>query len=118
MLKTVKKAKRMVKKPLIKKDDTVLVLTGNDRGRKGRVLAVEKERGMAMIEGVNYIKRHQRPSKKMGKGGILQKEGPLRLCNLALLCPSCDKLTRPTFIHKQDEIMRVCALCKESIGRK
>lgn len=117
MLKALK-AKRVVEKPHVKKDDTVVVLSGDDAGKKGRVLAVEKSRGMATVEGINFIKRHQRPSKKIGKGGIIQKEGPINLSNLGLLCPSCNKLTHPTVIRHQDEKSRVCALCKEPIGRK
>ncbi len=117
MLKTLKQRKA-VAKPIVKKDDNVIILSGEDRGKKGRVLQVVASKGQAFIEGVNYIKRHQRPSKKIGKGGIIQKEGPVALSKVALLCTRCNKITRAHIVELKDEMSRVCALCNEPIGRK
>ncbi len=117
MLKTLK-AKRAVEKPHVKKDDTVVILTGDDAGKKGRVLQVNPSKGQAYIEGVNYTKRHQKPSKKIGKGGIIQKEGPVTLSRVGLVCSKCNKVTRATIVVQNGETSRICKLCNEPIGRK
>jgi len=117
MLKTVK-LKRAVEKPHVKKDDTVIVLSGEDRGKKGRVLQVNPSRGMAFIEGVNFVKRHTRPAKKIGKGGIIQKEGAIFLGRVGLFCSQCNKITHPKIVDHGGEKARVCKLCNEPIGKK
>lgn len=117
MLKTVKQ-KRLVEKPHVKKDDTVVVIRGDEPGKKGRVLQVIPSKGMVVVEGVNYVKRHQRPSKKVGRGGIIQKEGPIALGKVALFCSKCNNETRATFVTHNTETSRICKLCKEPIGRK
>jgi len=117
MLKTVKR-KRAVKKPHVKKDDTVKVLRGDDRGKKGRVLQVLPSKGMVIVEGVHYVKKHQRPSKKIGRGGIIKKEGPISISNVALFCNNCNSSTRAIIVTHQNETSRICKLCKEQIGRK
>ena len=120
MLKTVK-AKRAIAHPHIKKDDTVVVLSGSDskpRKKTGRVLQVNPDKGMAYVEGINYVKRHQKPSKKIGKGGIIQKEGPIAISSLGLLCGKCNKVTRAKIVAHGDETSRVCVLCEEPLGRK
>lgn len=117
MLKSVK-ARRAVEKPHVKKDDTVVVLWGEDEGKKGRVLSVNREKGQAFVEGVNFIKRHQRANKKIGKGGIVEKEGAVSLSKLALLCGSCNKHTTAKYIDLKGEKARVCSQCNEPLGRK
>lgn len=112
------KARRAVEMPHVKKDDHVVVLTGDDKGKKGRVLSVNKEKGTAIVEGVNYVKRHTRPSKNVGKGGIVEKEGPIALSNLGLLSPDGSKLTRAKIIKQGEEKNRVCAVTNEPLGRK
>ena len=117
MLKSVK-AKRAVEKPHVKKDDTVVVLCGDDAGKKGRVLSVNGPKGQVVVEGVNYCKRHQRPNKKLGRGGIVQKEGPIALSRVALFCTKCNATTRANFVQHESEMSRVCKACNEPIGRK
>lgn len=117
MLKTVK-MKRAVKKPHVKKDDNVLILIGEDAGKQGRVLQVLPTKGQCVVEGIHFVKRHTRPSKKIGKGGIVQKEGAIALSRVALYCSSCKCETRATFVVHQSETSRICKLCKEPIGRK
>ncbi|MFZ2958963.1 MAG: 50S ribosomal protein L24 [Candidatus Ozemobacteraceae bacterium] len=117
MLKTVK-ARRAVEKPHVKKDDTVLVITGDDEGKKGRVLQVQRTKGMIVVEGVNYVKRHQKPNKKIGRGGVVQKEGPIAICRVALFCTKCNSNTRAKFVSHDTEVSRVCKACNEPIGRK
>lgn len=112
------KARRAVEMPHVKKDDHVVVLTGDDKGKKGRVLSVNKEKGTAIVEGINYVKRHTRPSKNVGKGGIVEKEGPIALSNLGLLSPDGSKLTRAKIIKQGEEKNRVCAVTNEPLGRK
>lgn len=72
----------------IKKNDTVYVLTGTDRGKTGRVLHVNSKKGTAVVEGIRMHKRHQRPTQRSPKGGIVSIEGPIALSNLALYSSS------------------------------
>lgn len=79
----------------IKKNDQVVVISGRSRGAKGRVLRVMPDKGLAVVEHVNMVKRHTRPNQQKGiQGGILEKEAPIRLCNLMLVCPESGKPTR------------------------
>lgn len=112
------KARRGVEKPHIKKDDQVVILSGDDKGKKGRVLSVNSEKGAAVVEGVNYIKRHTRPSKTIGKGGIIEKEGAVAISKLGLLTPDGSKLTRAKIIKQGKEKNRVCIITNEALGRK
>ena len=112
------KARRGVEKPHIKKDDQVVILAGDDKGKKGRILSVDAEKGTAVIEGVNYIKRHTRPGKNIGKGGIVEKEGPIAISKVGLLTPDGSKLTRAKFIKQGDEKNRICVTTNEPLGRK
>ena len=112
------KARRAVAKPHIKKDDMVIVLSGEDKGKKGRVLTVEAEKGQAYVEGVNIVKRHTRPNRSMGKGGIIDKEGPVAISNLGLLTPDGKSLTKAKIVKQGGEKNRVCAKTDEPLGRK
>jgi large subunit ribosomal protein L24 len=82
----------------IRKGDTVEVLSGKDRGKQGRVVNVYPNRAKVMVEGVNQVKRHEtiRPTKTGGgmQGGIITKEMPFDISNIAIVCPSCGKATR------------------------
>ncbi len=112
------KARRAVKFAHVKKDDHVVILSGDDKGKKGRVLSVNLEKGTAIVEGVNFVKRHTRPSKNVGKGGIIEKEGPVALSNIGLLTPDGSKLTHAKIVKQGDEKNRVCASTNEPLGRK
>jgi len=112
------KARRGVEKPHIKKDDQVVILAGDDKGKKGRVLSVNAEKGTAVVEGVNYVKRHTRPGKNIGKGGIVEKEGPIAIGKIGLLTPDGSTLTRAKFVKQGDEKNRICATTNEPLGRK
>lgn len=84
-----------MRSPKIKKNDQVVVISGRDRGAKGRVLRVLPARGMAIVERVNLVKRHTRVNPQRGvQGGILEKEAPIRLSSLMVLDPSTGKPTR------------------------
>ena len=81
----------------IKKGDTIYVLTGDSRGKTGRVLHVNTKKGMVLVEGVNMKRRHQRPTQKSPKGGIISLEAPIRLSNVALYSPSISGPTRVSY---------------------
>lgn len=100
----------------IKKNDTVLVTTGREKGKKGRVLSVDPSEDKLLIERINIIKRHMKPSKKYTQGGIIEKEAPLHISNVMLLCPKCEKPTRIAHTVLADgQKVRTCKRCKEVI---
>jgi len=78
----------------IKKGDTVMVITGNYKGKTGRVLEVNKDKGKAFVEGVNIISKHTKPNQKNPDGGIIKKEAPIQISNLMLVDPKTNKPTR------------------------
>jgi large subunit ribosomal protein L24 len=78
----------------VRKGDTVMVVAGKERGKKGKVLRVIPEKGRVVVERVNMIKKHQRPTQKVRQGGIIEREGSIHLSNVMLLDPNSDKPTR------------------------
>ena len=103
----------------IHKNDNVTVIAGNSRGKSGKILKVFRDDARVIVEGVNIIKRHSRPSQKSPQGGIMQKEAPIRAANVMVVCPKCNKASR--LGHKQvtdgatgrKHMMRVCRNCEE-----
>src|SRR5213595_3099820 len=82
-------------KPHVKKGDTVVVLSGKDRGKQGKVLRVNPVKGTAIVERVNFLKKHTRPNPQRNiQGGILERESPIRVDKLQLICPSCGEPAR------------------------
>ena len=101
----------------IRKGDRVQVLAGRDRGRRGEVLVVMPKEDRALVQGVNMVKRHQKPRGLNQPGGIQEKEAPIHLSNLALLDPSSDKPTRIGFRTLEDgKKVRVAKRSGEVIG--
>ena len=84
----------MQKKLHIKKGDTVVVITGESKGQKGRVLDVDRDKNRAIVEGVNTVSKHTKPNAKSPQGGILNKEAPINISNLMLVDPASGKPTR------------------------
>ena len=78
----------------IKKGDLVRIISGNDRGKEGKILKVFPEKNRIIVEKVNLIKRHTRASKDVPQGGIIEKEGPINASNVMLVCPNTGKQTR------------------------
>ena len=78
----------------VRKGDTVIVIAGKERGKKGKVLRVLPDKGRVIVERINMIKRHQRPTQKLRQGGIIEREGPLALSNVMIVDPRTDKPTR------------------------
>jgi large subunit ribosomal protein L24 len=84
----------MQKKLHIKKGDTVVVITGNDKGRKGRILEVIRKKDRAIVEGVNLMKKHTKPDAKHPQGGIIEQEASVHISNLMLIDPKTGEPTR------------------------
>jgi len=84
----------MQKKLHIKKGDTVIVITGESKGQKGRVLSVDRKKERAIVEGLNLISKHTKPNSKAPQGGIIKKEAPIHLSNLMLIDPASGNPTR------------------------
>lgn len=100
----------------IRKNDTVYVLAGKDKGKSGRVFRVSPDKGRALVEGINYIKKHARKSQDNPQGGIIQKESPIHLSNIALFCKTCNKPARVGSSSLADGTKtRFCKRCKEVI---
>jgi len=100
----------------IKKNDTVLVIRGDEKGKKGRVKAVQMEKNRLLVESINMIKKHMKPSKKQTQGGIIEKEAPIHRSNVMLLCSKCNKPTRIGHnILENGNKIRVCKKCGEVI---
>jgi large subunit ribosomal protein L24 len=78
----------------VRKGDTVVVIAGKERGKRGKVLRVIPEKGRVIVERINMIKKHQRPTQKLRQGGIIEREGSLHISNVMLLDPRSDKPTR------------------------
>jgi large subunit ribosomal protein L24 len=78
----------------LRKNDTVQVITGEYKGKTGRIIKVFTDKNRALVEGLNMVKRHTKPNQKNQQGGILQKEAPLALSNLMLVCPKTGKPTK------------------------
>jgi large subunit ribosomal protein L24 len=98
----------------IKKNDTVLVITGKEKGKRGRVLSFYPSKGGVLIEKINMIKRHMKPSRKYSQGGIIEREAPINISNVELICPKCNKPTKigNTFLQDGRKV-RMCKKCME-----
>ena len=101
----------------IKKGDTVAVITGKDAGKQGKVIHVLPETGKALVEGINYVKKHKRRTQQEQQHtGIVQIEKPIQLSNLKLVCKSCNAATKVGFsILKDKTKVRICKKCNEAI---
>ena len=100
----------------IKRNDTVVVIAGKEKGKRGKVLAVLPQKDRVIVERVNFIKRHQRPTQRVRQGGIIEREGSLHLSNVMLLCGKCGKPTRTGTQRLADgRRARVCRRCGETL---
>ena len=105
-----------MKKMSIKKGDTVVVLSGKDKGKKGEVIAVLPQDGKVVVEKINMVSRHTKPRRQGEEGGIIQKEAPLYACKVQRVCPKCDQATRPAHkILADGKKVRVCKKCGAEI---
>lgn len=102
----------------IKRGDTVVVIAGKERGKRGKVLQVLPERGRVVVEKINMIKKHQRPTQKLRQGGIIEREGSIHLSNVVVVCGKCDRPTRTRVqILADGKKVRVCKRCGEMIEK-
>ncbi len=100
----------------VKKDDRIIVLSGKEKGKIGKVLKVIPKNDRIIVEKVNLIKRHTKAGPNVAKGGIVEKEGSLPVSNVMLLCPKCTDPTRSGIRMLEDgERVRVCKKCGETI---
>ncbi len=104
------------KDPLVKKNDKVIVLSGKERGKIGAILKVDTEKDRVVIEKVNMVKRHTRPGGNNAQGGIIEKEAPIHISNLMLICNRCAEPTRVgKRILEDGSKVRICKKCGELI---
>ena len=102
----------------IRKGDRVRVLAGKDRGKEGRVLEVMTEKSRVLVEKVNIVKRHQKPSAQIQKGGIIEKENSIHISNVMLVCPQCKEHMRPKHVNQDGVKTRACRKCNEPLDLK
>lgn len=103
----------------VHREDMVLILTGKDRGKKGRVIRLFTKTEKALVEKINMVKRHTRPTQQMPQGGILEKEAPMAISNLQVVCGKCQKPTR--IAHKvlaNGNKVRACKKCGEIMDKE
>ena len=102
----------------VKKDDTVAILSGKDKGKTGRVLKVLPEKGRVVVENINVVKRHTRPNQQNSEGGILEKEATLDISNVQLVCSSCSTAARTGMRTLEDgNKVRFCKKCNEIVDK-
>jgi large subunit ribosomal protein L24 len=101
-----------------KKGDKVLVIIGEDKGKKGKIVRIFPKKMEAIVEGVNFLKKHSKPTQKVPQGGIVKQEGALHTSNIRLICNKCNT---PTAIRrggvKEGKRVRVCKKCGEIIDK-
>lgn len=101
----------------VKKGDTVLVLSGKDKGKQGKIVEALPKKAKVIVEGVNKVKRHTKPNQSAPQGGIIVKEAPMHVAKVMLVCPHCSKATR---IAKKDingKMLRACKKCGEVVDK-
>ena len=100
----------------IKRDDKVKVIAGNHKGKEGKVLKVLPLKNRVIIEGVNIVKKHQKPNQANQQGGIIEKEAAMDASNVMLVCDNCGKAVRSSSNRNEDGIVtRVCVVCNKPV---
>ena len=106
-------------KNYLKANDQVEVIAGKDKGRVGKIIKVYRSKDKAIVEKINMIKRHTKPSALNQQGGIIEKEAPIHVSNLMLVCPKCSKTVRIKRKNLEDGTkVRICKKCDETIEPK
>ena len=101
----------------IKKGDQVLIISGKDKGKKGKVLQAFPAKQELFVEGVNLRKKHQKPRKQGEKGQIVTLPGAVSVSNAKLICPKCGKATRVGQAIRDNKKLRICKKCEQEIGQ-
>jgi len=99
----------------VKTNDIVIVLSGRDKGKQGKVMSVDPKGEKAIVQGVNVAKRHKKPRKEGEPGGIISQETPIYVSKIMRVCPKCSKPTKPAHIFEDDKKLRVCKKCGAKI---
>ncbi|MFC1929170.1 50S ribosomal protein L24 [Chloroflexota bacterium] len=100
----------------IRKNDTVLVIAGKDRGKKGKVRFAFPKKERVLVEGVNFIKKSTRAVRQVRQAGIIEREVPIQVSNVMLLCSKCNHPTRVGFRYLEgSKKVRICRVCQEVI---
>ena len=100
----------------VKTGDTVVILSGKDRGKKGKIMAVSPKEGKVIVEGLNMVTKHVKPRRQGEQGGIVKAEGAIYACKVQVVCPRCGKPTRVTHKVLEDGTKeRICKKCGESL---
>lgn len=105
----------MIKKVHVKTDDTVVVISGNDKGKKGKVLGVSPKEGKVIVQGVHLVKKHVKPRRQGEAGGIVEAEGAIYASKVQLYCEKCGKGVRAAHKMDGDKKVRVCAKCGNNL---
>lgn len=104
---------------ILRTDDQVEVIAGKDKGRVGKIIKVFRKTDKALVEKINMVKKHRKPDMNNQQGGIIEKEAPLHVSNLMLICPKCTKTVRAGMkILEDGSKVRVCKKCGEAIEPK
>ena len=102
----------------VRRGDTVGVIAGRERGKRGKVLRVLSDKNRVLVEHVNMIKKHQRPTQKLRQGGIIEREGALALSNVLVVCARCDKPSRTGIkVLSDGRKVRSCKRCGEAVDK-
>ena len=108
----------LARKVSLKKGDKVVVISGEDKGKSGKIIDIFPKDMKVIIEGVNFLKKHNKPTQKNPQGGVVNQEGPINLSNVKLICNKCNK---PTKIKKdstkEGKKIRICKKCGEIIDK-
>lgn len=99
----------------IKKGDTVLIISGKDRGRKGKVLEVFPQDGRLVVEGINLVKKHRRPRQEKEKGQVIELAKPIDASNVKIVCPKCGRASRLGYRLTKEGKYRICKKCGQEI---
>ena len=95
----------------IRKDDKVVVISGKDKGKEGKILSADPKAGKVIVEGVNVASKHMKPKKQGEQGGIIKMETPIYACKVMVVCPKCGKPTRVAHKVENGKSVRVCKKC-------
>jgi large subunit ribosomal protein L24 len=101
----------------LRKNDVVMVISGTQKGKSGKILEVDRDAGRVLVEGVNFIWKHLRRSQQHPHGARIQKEAPIHASNVMLVCPSCSKPSKIGFKRLEDgERARICKKCRQAVA--
>lgn len=101
----------------VKTGDSVVVLSGKNKGKKGKVIATFPRNNTVKVEGVNILKKHAKPTQKVPQGGIRDIEGPLNVSKVKVVCPTCEKATRVKGELLGEKWVRACKKCGEALDK-